>query len=314
MIPDVLLGSGSDFDLNAVRRRVAALAQEGMYVGTSSWKYEGWLGLLYDEQCYLHRGKVSKKRFQENCLAEYAQTFKTVSVDAGYYQFPTEESLKRLCDPVPDDFRFSFKVTDEITLKHFHSIERHGSRAGQANPNFLNTDLFAEKFLGPCSAFKEKIGVLMFEFSTFQATDYARGREFVDDLDRFLERLPNDWQFGVEVRNESFLRPEYFQCLRRHGVAHIYNSWNRMPPVEDQMKLSGSETTDFVAARFLLKPGRSYSEAVKLFSPYRETKEPNLAARKTIRELLKKKKRRNSFVFVNNRLEGNALKTIQAAT
>ncbi len=87
-----------------------------------------------------------------------------------------------------------------------------------------------------------------------------------------------------------------------------------MPPVEDQMKLSGSETTDFVAARFLLKPGRSYSEAVKLFSPYRETKEPNLAARKTIRELLKKKKRRNSFVFVNNRLEGNALKTIQAAT
>lgn len=308
-----MLGSPADFDLDTLRTRVAALAQRGSYIGTSSWKYEGWIGLLYDEQRYLHHGKVSKKRFQENCLAEYARTFKTVSVDAGYYQFPTENSLRKLCEQVPDDFRFSFKVTDEITLRHFHKLERHGDRAGQTNPNFLNAELFSEQFLGPCSAFKEKIGLLMFEFSTFQTTDYARGRHFIDDLNTFLGKLPRNWQYGVEIRNESFLRPEYFDCLRAHGVAHIYNNWNRMPPVAAQMTLTGSETTDFLAARFLLKPGRNFEEAVAKFKPYTDIREPNHDARKALRSLSERKTKRPSYAFVNNRLEGNALKTILAA-
>jgi hypothetical protein len=28
--------------------RLRALATEGLYFGTSSWKYEGWLGSIYD--------------------------------------------------------------------------------------------------------------------------------------------------------------------------------------------------------------------------------------------------------------------------
>lgn len=30
------------FPLRELRERVSALAKEGVYVGTSSWKYEGW--------------------------------------------------------------------------------------------------------------------------------------------------------------------------------------------------------------------------------------------------------------------------------
>lgn len=275
--------------LEGLKEGVARLATAGVYVGTSSWKYEGWMGLLYDPQTYVYHGKVSKKRFQETCLAEYAKTFKTVSVDASYYQFPTAESLGKLCDQVPDDFRFGFKVTGDITLKHFHNLPRHGARAGQTNPNFLNAEMFSELFLGPCSAFKEKMGLFMFEFSPFQSSDYERGRYFVEDLDKFLTKLPRDWQYAVEIRNENFLRPEYFNCLRQHGVAHIYNNWNRMPPVSSQLKLQRSETADYIAARFLLKPGRGYEEAVKMFSPYSDTKEPNPDARTAISELIKKK-------------------------
>lgn len=101
----------------ALKEPIARLVSSGIYIGTSSWKYEGWLGQLYDERRYVTRNKISKKKFQDTCLGEYAKTFKTVSVDAGYYQFPTEVSLKKLCDQVPDDFKFGFKVTDEITLK-----------------------------------------------------------------------------------------------------------------------------------------------------------------------------------------------------
>jgi len=46
-----------------------------------------------------------------------------------------------------------------------------------------------------------------------------------------------------------------------------------MPPVSEQMALSGSQTNPaLVAARFLLKPGRKYEDAVKSFQPYDATR------------------------------------------
>jgi hypothetical protein len=34
-----------------------------VYFGTSSWKYEGWLGSIYTPERYLTRGKFSKKKW-----------------------------------------------------------------------------------------------------------------------------------------------------------------------------------------------------------------------------------------------------------
>ena len=89
-----------------------------------------------------------------------------------------------------------------------------------------------------------------------------------------------------------------------------------MPPAAEQMSLPGSETNQqLVAARFLLKPGRKYEDAVKSFQPYDKTKEVNEEARKAGATLIAKGKtvpNRKTFIFVNNRLEGNALETIRA--
>src|SRR5678815_4009691 len=114
----------------------------------------------------------------------------------------------------------------------------------------------------------------MFEFSRFHPSDYEHGRDFLADLDAFLGKLPPGWPYAIEVRNREWLVPEYFACLARHRVAHVFNSWDAMPPVSEQMALEGSVTNpQLVAARFLLKPGRKYEEAVKTFSPYDKTKE-----------------------------------------
>ncbi len=43
--------------------RLGALAGEGISFGTSSWKYEGWLGSIYDEARYRVRGRFSRKKF-----------------------------------------------------------------------------------------------------------------------------------------------------------------------------------------------------------------------------------------------------------
>ena len=86
-----------------------------------------------------------------------------------------------------------------------------------------------------------------------------------------------------------------------------------MPAVSAQLAMPESRTSDFLAARFLLSPGRSYDQAVQAFSPYTETRvvDPDArAAAATIIYEAKTTTRRPSFLLVNNRLEGNALNTI----
>src|ERR1700734_2479599 len=94
--------------------KLHALAAAGIYFGTSSWKYEGWLGSIYSEERYLTRGKFSKKRFEDTCLSEYAATFPTVCGDFAFYQFPTEQYWAKLFDATPDSFLFGFKVPEDI--------------------------------------------------------------------------------------------------------------------------------------------------------------------------------------------------------
>jgi uncharacterized protein YecE (DUF72 family) len=309
-------GSGG-FDRERLRGVLTRLAGRGVFLGTSSWKYLGWRGQLYADDRYVRQGRFSEARFARQCLAEYAEVFKTVSVDAAYYKFPDRAYLEGLVSQVPPDFRFALKVTDAITIRRFPNLPRFGLRAGKVNEDFLNAERFAEAFLEPCAAFRRSIGLLMFEFSRFYSSDFGRGRDFVEALDGFLSRLPRGWPYGVEIRNRSFLQAEYFALLRRHGVAHIYNSWEAMPPVSEQQALPDSRThPDLCAARFLLKPGRKYENAVKRFSPYQRVQEVypegRAAGAALIRDALSRGTAGRTFLYVNNRFEGNALHTLQA--
>jgi len=92
------------FDREHMKTRAAALAAKGVFIGTSSWKYEGWLVQLYTPARYAYRGKMATTRFERGCLAEYAEVFKTVCVDAAFYKFPDEKYLTGLVSQVPESF------------------------------------------------------------------------------------------------------------------------------------------------------------------------------------------------------------------
>jgi uncharacterized protein YecE (DUF72 family) len=303
------------FDLQGLRLRVATLAERGIYIGTSSWKYPGWLGQLYTRSRYEYRGRFAETRFERDCLREYAETFRTVCFDGAYYGFPDERKLREMADQVPDNFRFAFKVTDEITIKRFPSLPRFGSRGGLANENFLNAPLFADRVLGPLAAIRPKVGPIIFEFSKFHAGEYAGVTDFVTDLDRFFGALPKGWSYSVELRNRKWLGPEYLACLQKHDVAPVFNSWTDMPPVSEQLGIVGEQRTGQLSVgRFLLKPGRKYEEAVSKFQPYTKTQEINEEGRASIAAMIGqgwlKPTRDGTYLYINNRLEGNALMSV----
>ncbi len=309
-----LFEAKNGFDLRTLRAGVKELAEEGLYLGTSSWKYPGWLGQLYDRDRYETRGKFSEARFNKECLEEYASVFPTVSVDAAYYNFPTEKYAQGLAALVPPGFEFGFKVTDDITVKRFPKIPRFGEKGGQLNPFFLSPEVFVRDFLNPLECIKEKVGVLVFEFSNFKVEDFARGRDFVEQLDHFLGSLPVGWRYAVEVRNRSFLHPDYFAMLRQYGIAHVFTSWTKMPTLADQWAMAEAMTADFWVARLLLQPGISFEQAGQMFEPFDELRSPYPEAIVTAAKMLlcmrQRPAPRRCFLYMANRLEGNSLMSL----
>jgi uncharacterized protein YecE (DUF72 family) len=104
--------------------KLARLAARGILIGGSSWKYEGWLGQIYTPERYFTRGKFSAKKFEDTCLAEYAETFPVVCGDFSFYQFPSTAFWAKLFASAPDSLRFAFKVPEEITVKAFPAHPR----------------------------------------------------------------------------------------------------------------------------------------------------------------------------------------------
>jgi uncharacterized protein YecE (DUF72 family) len=298
------------FNRAGLRARLETLAREGIWIGTSSWKYEGWLGQIYDRERYVSRGKFSKKRFEAECLAEYAETFPVVCGDFSFYQFPPPEFWRKLFSTAPATLQIALKAPEEVTCERFPKHARYGPRAGTVNETFLHADAFKALFLEPLAPYAERLGPVIFEFGARTTAP----REFIDSLDAFLSALPPGFRYAVEVRNREFLTPPYFEVLRSHAAAHVFNSWTRMPPIAEQISIPGAFTADFTVTRALLRPGRAYEDAVAMFTPYDQVRDENPEARDALRALIRRmrEERRSAYVFVNNRLEGNAPETIEA--
>lgn len=295
-----------------LRERVRTWADCGVYFGGSSWKYAGWLGQIYSRDRYMVRGRFSVRRFARDCLTEYAETFPTVCGDFAFYQFPRPESWAQLFAQVPAAFKFGFKAPEQITAPHFSQQERYGASAGQANADFLNAELFATAFLDRLAPYRSQVGYIVLEFPQF----HRPWPDFLARLDDFLGRLPVGWPLGVELRTRALIGPEYFACLRRRGVAHVFNSWTHMPAIAEQLEWPEALTAGLVIARILLKPGRTYAAAVEAFQPYDAVRDPDPAGYRAVASLVRRTRagtpRRDAFIAVNNRFVGNAPLAISA--
>lgn len=309
-----LFDEPQEFDRRRLSDRLRTLARENVFIGTSSWKYEGWIGQIYSRDRYLTRGRFSQKRFQDHCLAEYAETFPIVCGDFSFYQFPSPQYWRKLFGSAPEPLRFAFKVPEDVTVKQFPKHPRYGPKAGDDNPSFLDAEFFRTGFLDLLEPYRPRVAALIFEFGHFPKYCYPDVDAFVNQLGPFLGALPAGFRYAVEIRNPEFLTSAYFSCLHAFQIAHVFNAWTRMPEIGSQMHLKDAFTADFTVTRALLRQGRAYEQAVAKFAPYKNVQDPNPETRDALRALIGRTRQRHepSYIFVNNRLEGNAPETIEA--
>lgn len=288
-------------------RRLADAVPPGIFFGTSTWTYPGWSGLVY------HRS-YPKNAPAARMLEEYARfpLFRTVGIDSSFYRPPAPETLKAYARALPPGFRCVSKVWDQITV-HTQGGPRSEAKTGEPNPDFLNADLFLQEMYGPYQEhFRDHAGPFVFEFQAIPRYVGLEAQAFADALDRFFGALPREGQYAVEVRNPELLDASYFAVLREHGVAHVLNSWTRMPSIGEQLEMSGVFPAAFTISRVLLRPGRTYEEAVDAFAPYDRIREPNQELRHDVLRLIDQARhlRIPAYILVNNRAEGSAPNTI----
>lgn len=282
--------------------------------GTSTWTYEGWQGQVY-------KRPYKKMSFARECLGEYCQylyngepLFRTVGNDSTFYRPPTSNQLRNYLKQIPEDFEMCFKVWEELTIHTFSSHPRYGTKAGQANPRFLDAGLFKEVVLAPYreAGFEPHTGPFLFEFQRHGIP----ARDFVAKLDTFFAQLPHAFSYAVEIRNAGMVGPLYRDMLAGHGVAHVYNHWSYMPSLAEQHQKMGSYTAPFTVLRLLTPLKMSYEAAKRRAEPYDKIVGELPDMRKEALVLIKDAigQNRRAYVLVNNRLEGNAPLTVQALT
>jgi uncharacterized protein YecE (DUF72 family) len=292
-------------ELRSLREAIPPLIR----FGTSSWNYPGWQGLVY-------HGKYPKSGAVPKMLAEYAEfpLFTTVGIDASFYRPLTPGTYKSYREALPPGFTCVQKVWNRITI-HTFTGHQDGGTAGEKNPDFLNAELCVNEVIGPAlEQFAGHLGPFVFEIQTIAKKDKVGPDDFAGRLDDFLGKLPTEAMYSVELRNEEYLSPAYLAVLREHRVAHLFNSWTRMPPIGEQMEHADVITAPFVIARALLRPGRYYAEAVDAFAPYDKIQDENPELRGDLTKLAERalKLRVPAWLLVNNRAEGSAPHTIAA--
>jgi uncharacterized protein YecE (DUF72 family) len=199
-----------------------------IYVGTCSWKYKSWQGIIYPEQ-----GSF-------NFLEEYAKYFDTVEVDQWFWslfgkgkaKLPDPKTVNEYAHAVSEhpNFRFTIKVPNSITLTHFYRKKKTDPLI--QNPHFLSPELFRQ-FLDSLRPIWSKLGPLMFQFEYLNKQKMTGLPEFLDRFGSFLDSLPSGFQYAIETRNPNYLKKEFFLFLKEKKLSNVFLEGYYMPPIKD---------------------------------------------------------------------------------
>ncbi len=272
-------------------------------IGTCSWKYDSWRGIVYS----------SKPKI--NYLEEYSTRYNTVEIDQWFWslfddivRLPEESTVIEYNNSVPDDFRFTIKVPNSITLTHYYPSKNF--KGLKENPNFLNTDLFHE-FLKVLEPMSSKIGALMFQFEYLNKQKMRSQAEFFDRFEAFYENVDKTYPCAFEIRNPNYLNRNYFDFIERSNSAHVLLQGYFMPPITDVFKKYYEQIGDPVIIR-LHGPDRKKIEELtgKDWSKIVLPKDENLSALPSIIEYFSEREI-DVYVNVNNHFEGSAPLTIE---
>ncbi|MDA0312784.1 MAG: DUF72 domain-containing protein [Gemmatimonadetes bacterium] len=279
---------------------LAAKLSPLLRLGTSSWSFPGWEGIVYDRQ-------ASQRVLAREGLASYARhpLLRTVGLDRTYYKSITAADYLAYAKSVPKDFRFLVKADRLITSPS--DPDPHGVRG--TNPLFLDPAYAANEVVGPIvEGLGGKAGPILFQFSPIPPNLVSGSGPFIDRLFRFLDALPKGPLYCVELRTAAFLTEAYPEALIAAGVAHCYTVHPAMASLERQLQLMQAYQQPALVMRWMLHAGLRYEAAKERYEPFNQIVDDDSESRERIAIAVLDAliAERGVFVIANNKAEGSA--------
>lgn len=302
--PDVL-PHPADAETTAL---AAGLAPE-IRLGTSSWGFPGWAGLVWADT-------YTTTQLARQGLPAYARhpLLRTVSLDRAFYKPLSVDEYAGLAAQVPDDFRFVVKapslVSDAMVRDRGHGMRR--------NTAFLDPDIAVREFFQPAlKGLGSKIGAMVFQLSPLPASMLSNIPEVLDRLSRMLAALPSlhgiapDGVVAVEVRDPELVTPGLADVLRNAGATYCLGLHAKMPPIEAQLPILRALWPGPLVARWNLHQlhgAYGYETAKDLYEPFDRLIDPDPHTRNALVRVIAATTAAHHpvYVTINNKAEGSA--------
>ena len=185
-------------------------------VGIGGWTYEPWRDNFYPAKLPASRE-----------LQHASRQVTAIEVNGTYYSTMTPKAFERWFAETPDDFVFSLKAN------RFATNRRVLAEAGESIGRFIGSGL---------ARLEHKLGPVLWQFAPTKKFDPV-------DFEAFLELLPPDvdgrpLRHVLDVRNDSFMVPEFLALARKHRCAVVFTDSPDYPSFANL-------TTDFVYLRLM---------------------------------------------------------------
>ena len=204
-----------------------------LLLGCSGWNYGdtsdkgGWVGVFYPDK------DTKRLRF-------YSQFFETAEMDSIFYQkfysHMTKGTFIGMARATPEKFQFSVKVPEIIT---------HQKRL-DVNKSVI-TDF--EEFLDKISPLKNsnKLGAIILQLPpSFTVSDFK-------NIEKFLDKLPSGYQYGVEFRHPSWKTEGPWDMLKHYNIAAVMTD----SPAKENLEFLSDVTVTTADHSFIRFHGRN---------------------------------------------------------
>ncbi|WP_322085945.1 DUF72 domain-containing protein [Burkholderia sp. BCC1999] len=279
-------------------------------LGTSSWYFPGWNGIVYD-------GDFAQTKLSREGLEAYGAhpLLKSVSLDRSFYGPLSVADYLRYAQQVPDDFRFVVKAPASVTDAVIRG--RRGEPSGP-NATFLDAQLATREFVQPClEGLGRKAGVLVFQFSPLPDPLLAEPAALIDRLTAFFAALPplapdaDGTRYAIEIRDASLLTPRFIRALAALGVRYCVGLHARMPDPLRQaaaLALLDGDAPGPLIVRWSLHGGFKYEQAKAKYEPFDKLVDEDPATRSALAELAARYALAGQpvIITINNKAEGSA--------
>jgi uncharacterized protein YecE (DUF72 family) len=169
---------------------------DNLFIGTQGFSFKDWVGSFYP-------ANAASRRF----LEQYSRQFNAVEIDSTFYGVPKRVTISSWRQRTPTRFRFTAKFPQIITHQRM----------------LVDCDDITQHFIDIMRGLGDKLGPLLLQFS------YEFGPDRFEVLANYLEGLPDDLQYAVEIRNRDWYDTEIAAMLKARGVALAMHDLYYMP-------------------------------------------------------------------------------------